>query len=98
MARLNYSGETDGLSKGDATSLVAQTVDVDEAGNGISVDSLSMRVNGGSIWLSISVSASGPMAEMEALADTIAQGAVDLGLEPDTQTARESVQISGGVN
>ena len=97
MARLNYSGETDGLSKGDATSLVGQTVDVEQAGNGISVDSLSMRVNDGDIWLSISVSSSGTLSEMESLADTIAQGAVDLGLEPDTQTARQNIEISGGV-
>lgn len=97
MATLTYSGETDGLSKGDATSLVAQTVDVDGASNGIAVDSISLRVTDGSVRVMISVSANGTMSEMQDLADTIAQGAMDLGLEPDAQTAREGITISGEV-
>jgi len=95
MATLNYSGTADGLSKGHTTSLIAQTINLNGASDGISVDSVSLRVTESGVRVMLSVSINGTVSELETLADTIAQGAVDLGLEPDTQTAREAISISG---
>lgn len=98
MARLNYSGDATENSKADVQALIGSMIDVDVADNGLNVDSVSVRLDGTSARIIISVSAQGTVAELETLADTIANGAVNLGLEPDVETARASVEISGGLD
>jgi len=92
MATLNYSGETTDDVSG-IQSTISQLVNAHRADSGIRVDSISMRLGDGSLRLIVSVSANGELSELENLADVVAQGAVDLGFEPDLSTAREAVTI-----
>jgi len=49
----------------------------------------------GSQWLlTATLSASGSLAELEALEGQLAQTAVDIGLEPDVETAKGAIQLS----
>jgi hypothetical protein len=92
MATLNYSGElTDDVSGIQST--VSALVNAHRADNGLRVDSISMRLGDNDLRLIVSVSATGELSELENLEDVVAQGAVDLGFEPNVETAREAVQI-----
>jgi hypothetical protein len=92
MATLNYSGRQTRDVQG-IQSLISQLVNVHRADNGLRVDNISMRLGDNNLRVLVSVSASGDLSELESLADAVAQGAVDLGFEPDIQTARDEVTL-----
>jgi len=98
MARLNYSGDINGQTKSETTTLIGTLHDYSEADNGVNIDSISLRLRESGVSVYVSLSSSGTVSELESLADTIAQGAVNIGMEPDVQTARSSIEINGGMD
>jgi len=93
MATLNYSGEQTADVNG-IQSLIDEGVKLHNADTPVSIDSASLRLtDDGQIRFIASVSAEGAYADLAGLEDTVAQVAVDLGFEPDVETAREAVQL-----
>jgi len=93
MATLNYSGEQT-VDVSTAKSLIEQGVTLHNADSPVSIDSGSLRLtDDGQIRFIVSASAAGDYSKLQALEGEIAQAAVDLGFEPDVETATESVQL-----
>ena len=90
---LNYSGEqTANVST--IKALIERGVELHNRDSPVSIDSASLRpTDDGQIRLIVSVSGNG---DLERLAETqaeVAQAAVELGFEPDKETATESVRL-----
>jgi len=92
MATLNYNGSMTRDVNGMQATLSA-LVNAHRADNSLRVDSVSMRFSDSDVRLIVSVSASGSLSELEALANVVAEGAVDLGFEPDVATALEAISL-----
>jgi hypothetical protein len=92
MATLTYSGEQT-VDVSGLRSLVGELETVHRNNSPLSIDAASMRIRGQDLYITVSVSASGTLAELESLEETVAQGAVDLGFEPDLETAKEAVDV-----
>lgn len=96
MPQLSYSGDLEVREDPPAQmrSLVDDLVRVDDAGGPVTVDIAQVRPIGAGWLISVSLSASGPLDQLVDIQETVARGAVDVGLEPDVPTAIEKVQIS----
>ena len=90
---LNYSGEQT-ATVSTIKALIEQGVELHNRDSPVSIDSASLQpIDDGQVRLIVSVSGNG---DLERLAETqaeVAQAAVELGFEPDKETATESVRL-----
>jgi hypothetical protein len=93
---LSYSGRKTVTSNPNqqAHELLNALFSVHEAENGIAVDVGQVRPQESKFLLVVSLSASADMAKLETIETSLAQSLVELGVEPDTETATESIQIN----
>jgi hypothetical protein len=96
MARLNYSADREIRDQPGKTmrTLVNDLINAQEASGPVDVDIAQVRPLGSGWLISVSLSAEAPLAQLVDLEDTVAQAAVDVGMEPDVPTAKESITIS----
>lgn len=96
MPRLNYSSDRE-LREQPAQkmrTLVDDLVAAQQADNPVRVDAGQVRPLGGGWLVSVSLSAEAPIDQLVQLEDTVARAAVDVGLETDVPSAKESITIS----
>jgi len=74
--------------------LVDDLVAAHNADGPVEVDIAQVRPLGSGWLVSVSLSAEAPLGQLVDLEDTIAQAAVDVGLEADVPTAKEAITIS----
>jgi len=95
MAQLTYSADyeiaTDVQTQ--SQSLLDALITVHQSSSPITVDVGAIRPIGSQWLLTATLSASGSLAELEALEGQLAQTAVDIGLEPDVETAKAAIQL-----
>jgi len=98
MAQLSYSSSREIREDPINTmqGLVDDLVAVEQATVPVSVDLAQVRPLGVGWLVSVSLSGQASLDQLVTLQDEIAQQAVDLGLEPDVQTAKENITISSG--
>lgn len=96
MPQLSYAGDREVREDptGEMKSLVDDLVRAHDAGGPVDVDIVQVRPLGAGWLISVSLSASGPLDTLVDLEDTIARAAVDVGLETDIPTAKQSITIS----
>jgi len=96
MARLTYSSDRE-IREQPAQkmkTLVDDLVAAHQADGPVDVDLGQVRPIGSGWLVSVSLSAEAPLSQLVDLEDTIAQAAVDVGLEADVPTAKEAITIS----
>jgi len=96
MAQLTYSADYEIAADVQAQSqaLLDALIEVHGSSSPVTVDVGAIRPIGSQWLLTATLSASGSLAELEALEGELAQTAVDMGLEPDVETARAAIQLS----
>jgi len=96
MPRLTYSSDRE-LREQPAEkmrSLVDDLLAAHNADGPVDVDIAQVRPIGAGWLISVSLSADGPLDTLVELEATIAQAAVDVGLEADVPTAKEAITVS----
>jgi hypothetical protein len=93
---LSYTGQksVESNASKQAHELLDVLLSVHEAENTIAVDTGQMRPHESGLLLVVSLSASADMPTLESVETSLAQSLVDLGVEPDIETAIESIQIN----
>jgi len=100
MATLNYSGQVrvDYTQNEQDTQAVHNLLDalfaVDAAESAVQVNAGGVRPQRDHYLVTVSLSAEGPLSDLVAVQDEIANAAVSAGLEQDVDTAKQSVRIS----
>jgi hypothetical protein len=96
MAQLTYSADYEIAADVQAQSqaLLSALIEVHGSSSPVTVDVGAIRPIGSQWLLTATLSASGSLAELEALEGELAQTAVDMGLEPDVETAKAAIQLS----
>jgi hypothetical protein len=100
MPTLTYSGQVrvDYTQDEQDTQTVHNLVDamfaVDEAESSVQVDAGGVRPQRDHYLVTVSLSAEGPLAGLVAVQEEVAGAAASVGLEPDAETAKQSVRIS----
>jgi len=96
MAQLTYSADYEIAADVQAQSqaLLSALIEVHGSSSPVTVDIGAIRPIGSQWLLTATLSASGSLAELEALEGQLAQTAVDMGLEPDVETAKAAIQLS----
>lgn len=96
MAQLTYSADYEIADNVQAQSqaLLDALIEVHGSSSPVTVDVGAIRPIGSQWLLTATLSASGSLAELEALEGELAQTAVDMGLEPDVETAKAAIQLS----
>jgi hypothetical protein len=94
---LSYSGQrtVESNATQQAHELLDALLSLHETDNPITVDTGQVRPQESNLLLVVSLSASADMATLESAQDSLAQSLVDLGVEPDIETATDNIQISG---
>ena len=83
MPTLNYSGEQN-VSVQEIQTLITQLATTHQQDNAITVRSVSLRLQDGSLRVMASLEATGDLADLDTLQDSLSQTAVDLGFEDST--------------
>jgi hypothetical protein len=93
---LSYSGQKTVASNPNQQSheLLDALFSVHEAENTITVDIGQVRPQGSNLLLIVSLSARADMPTLESVETSLAQSLVELGVEPDTETATDAIQIT----
>jgi phage gp46-like protein len=93
---LSYSGQKKVASNANrqAHELLDALLSVHKADNTITVDVGQVRPQQSNLLLVVSLSASADMTTLETMETSLAQSLVNLGVEPDTETAVKSIQIN----
>jgi hypothetical protein len=93
---LSYSGQKTVASNPtqQAHDLLDALLTLHDADSPIVVETGQVRPQGSDLLLVVSLSANADMATLESVEASVAQSLVDLGVEPDTETAIESIQIN----
>jgi hypothetical protein len=100
MATLNYSGQIrvdytqDGQDAQTVHNLLDAMLAVDAAESSVRVDAGGVRPQRDHYLVTVSLSAEGPLSDLVAVQDELANAAVSVGLEQDVETAKQSVRIS----
>jgi hypothetical protein len=94
---LSYSGQKTVVSNPtqQAHDLLDALLALHDADSPIVVDAGQIRPQGSDLLLVVSLSASADMTGLKNVQDSLAQSLVDLGIEPDIETATDNIQISG---
>jgi hypothetical protein len=92
---LSYSGQKVVASKQTqkAHELLDVLLSLHESDSPVAVETGQMRPQESDLLLVVSLSASADMATLENVQDSLAESLVDLGVEPDIETATDSIQI-----
>jgi hypothetical protein len=95
--RLSYSGQKTVVSNQtqQAHDLLDALLTLHNTDSSIVVETGQIRPQESNLLLVVSLSASADMATLESVQDSLAQSLVNLGVEPDIETATDSIQISG---
>lgn len=93
MVRLSYNGDVT-TDKDGVQSIINQLIDASHSDNGVSVDSVSLRIRDGEVRIITTLSADGEPAEIEGLIDTVAEAVTDLGFEDSLDDAKEAVEVA----
>jgi hypothetical protein len=93
---LSYSGEkiVESNANQQAHDLLDALLDAHAADNAISVDTGQVRPQESELVLIVSLSSKADMATLADVEQSLGRALVDLGVEPDTETAIESIQIN----
>jgi hypothetical protein len=93
---LSYSGQKTVASNPtqQAHDLLDALLTLHNADNPIVVETGQVRPQESNMLLVVSLSASADMATLESVETSLAHSLVDLGVEPDIETATDSIQIS----
>lgn len=96
MPRLNYSGDREVRETPvqQMQALVDDLVAVENSDSPVTVDIGQVRPLGAGWLVSVSLSAEAPLDQLVQLEDTLAQATVEVGLEVDVPTAKESITIN----
>ncbi len=96
MAQLTYSADYEIAAdvQTQSQALLSALIEVHGSSSPVTVDVGAIRPIGSQWLLTATLSASGSLAELEALEAELAQTAVDMGLEPDVETAKAAIQLS----
>jgi len=96
MPQLTYSADYEIAAdvQTQSQALLNALIEVHGSSSPVTVDVGAIRPIGSQWLLTATLSASGSLAELEALRAELAQTAVDMGLEPDVETATAAIQLS----
>jgi hypothetical protein len=96
MAQLTYSADYEIAAdvQTQSQALLNALIEVHGSSSPVTVDVGAIRPIGSQWLLTATLSASGSLAELEALEGELAQTAVDMGLEPDVETAKAAIQVA----
>jgi len=96
MAQLTYSADYEIVDnvQAQSESLLKSLITVHESTSPITVDVGAIRPIGSQWLLTATLSASGSLSKLEALQKELAQTVVEMGLEPDIETATAAIQLS----
>jgi len=96
MPRLNYSSDRELREQPTQKmkGLIDDLVAAQQADNPVRVDVGQVRPLGSGWLVSVSLSAEAPIDQLVQLENTVARAAVDVGLETDIPSAKESITIS----
>jgi len=96
MAQLTYSADYEIAAdvQTQSQALLNALIEVHGSSSPVTVDVGAIRPIGSQWLLTATLSASGSLAELEALEAELAQTAADMGLEPDVETAKAAIQLS----
>jgi hypothetical protein len=96
MPQLTYSADYEIAAdvQTQSQALLNALIEVHGSSSPITVDVGAIRPIGSQWLLTATLSASGSLAELEALEGELAQTAVDMGLEPDVETAKAAIQVA----
>jgi hypothetical protein len=94
---LSYSGQKEVASNPteQAHELLDALLTLHDTDSPIAVKTGQVRPQGSNLLLIVSLSASADMVTLESVQDSLAQSLVELGVEPDIETATDNIQISG---
>jgi hypothetical protein len=97
MLRLTYSGNriiTQNRTQ-TAHDLLNKLLELSAADTPITVDSGQIRPQGDSLLISVSLSAEADLSVLQSVQDELADELIALGVEPDTETAKSNIRVSG---
>jgi len=96
MPQLTYSADYEIAAdvQTQSQALLNALIEVHGSSSPVTVDVGAIRPIGSQWLLTATLSASGSLAELEALEAELAQTAADMGLEPDVETAKAAIQVA----
>jgi hypothetical protein len=96
MPQLTYSADYEIAAdvQTQSQALLNALIEVHGSSSPVTVDVGAIRPIGSQWLLTATLSASGSLVELEALEGELAQTAVDMGLEPDVETAKAAIQVA----